>query len=159
MQFITAATLFAAAALAAPTPQTSDCPNPAHCGTPPDPSTYENVDITDYTLRKNDSGIQSISFKLSGQNGTDVPCSVSAFSGFPSPTVTCGSPAPDTGYRFIAIEPKAEGDSDIAVYHQTAPFAGKWAEGSVPTYCRAGGQTADDFICTQVGAYTIVLHQ
>ncbi|OAL06134.1 hypothetical protein IQ06DRAFT_301178 [Phaeosphaeriaceae sp. SRC1lsM3a] len=159
MQFLTIASLFAAAAIAAPAPQTSDCPNPAHCGTPSDPSKYENVDITDYTLRKNDSGIQSISFKLSGQNATDILCEVSPFTGFPSKTVTCGSTDPDSGYRFIAIEPKGEGDADIAVYHQTAPFAGKWAEGSVPAYCHAGGLSPDDFICTQVNAYTIVLHQ
>ncbi|KAH7405889.1 hypothetical protein DE146DRAFT_753879 [Phaeosphaeria sp. MPI-PUGE-AT-0046c] len=159
MQFFTVASVFAAAALAAPVAQTPDCPNPAHCVGPPDSSTYENVDITDYTLRKNDSGIQSISFKLSGDDAKDVLCEIDAFTGFPSKMVTCGNPAPDTGYRVIAIEPKDGADADIAVYHQTAPAAGLWAEGSVPTYCHAGGLSPDDFICSQVSKYTIVLHQ
>lgn len=60
MQFIAVASLFAAALAApAPAPQTTDCPNPAHCGTAPDPAKYENIDISDYYLRKN-NGIQSV---------------------------------------------------------------------------------------------------
>ena len=60
MRFFTAASVLFAAAIAAPTPapQTSDCPNPAHCGEPADPSKYENVNISDYYLRKN-NGIQA----------------------------------------------------------------------------------------------------
>ena len=76
MQFFTVASALFAAALAAPAPQTSDCPNPAHCGgSPPDPSTYENIDISDFYVRKN-NGIQNAGFKLTGKNATDLECSI-----------------------------------------------------------------------------------
>ncbi|KAL6712659.1 hypothetical protein ACN47E_000536 [Coniothyrium glycines] len=155
MQFLTIASLFAAAALAAPMPQTPDCPNPAHCGTaPPDPSTYENIDISDYILRKN-NGIQSISFKLSsGATTTDISCSISAVPSIPSDVVTCGTSA----YRFgVVANPNGGSEPGIAIYHQTSPFAGKWGTGAVATYCRAGGAGPDDFVCQQKNPTTIVI--
>jgi hypothetical protein len=95
MQFLTIASLFAAA-LAAPTPQTTDCPNPAHCGGPPDPAHYENVDITDWSLRKNNGTIQSVYFKLSGENATDLVCETGVIPSLPAPVVNCG----DSDYRY-----------------------------------------------------------
>ncbi|KAF2032185.1 hypothetical protein EK21DRAFT_99078 [Setomelanomma holmii] len=149
----TVASFLAATALAAPAPQTTDCPNPAHCGgSAPDPATYENIDISDYFLRKND-GIQSVSFKLSGNNHTDLSCSIGATT-LPSNVTTCG----DSDYRFGLIEPLTNGsDVSFRIYHQTAPFAGKWGTGSVPTYCHAGGNGPDDFVCQQVSAVTVVI--
>jgi hypothetical protein len=115
MQFFAVASLFAAA-LAAPAPQTSDCPNPAHCGTPSTAHT-ENVDVKDFFLRKDGDSITSVDFKLSGDNATDVSCAIGA-TGLPSKTITCGEP--DSGYRFILIEPKDPSrDADLALYHQT----------------------------------------
>jgi hypothetical protein len=115
MQFLAVASLFAAA-LAAPAPQTSDCPNPAHCGTPDNTST-ENVDITDFFLRKDGNSITSVDFKLSGNNATNISCAIGA-TGLPSKTITCGEP--DGAYSFILIEPKGPSrDADLAVYHQT----------------------------------------
>lgn len=120
MRFSTAASiLFAGAAFAAPTPapQTTDCPNPAHCPAPVDPNKYENIDITDYSLRKN-NGIQNVSFTLKGETGEDVQCSIGKTDSLPSPVVTCG----DSPYRFGLIEPTdgATGDAGLAIYHQTS---------------------------------------
>ncbi|KAJ4351629.1 uncharacterized protein N0V89_006972 [Didymosphaeria variabile] len=154
MQFLTAATLFAAAAFAAPAPQTTDCPNPAHCGgSAPDPSTYENIDISDFYLRKN-PGIQNAGFTLSGNNGT-VKCEIGAVESLPSEVQICG----DSKYRFGLIEATSEGaEVGLRVYHETSQFAGKTGEGDVPTYCHAGGNGADDFVCQQVNALTIVIN-
>ncbi|KAH7078934.1 hypothetical protein BKA63DRAFT_488630 [Paraphoma chrysanthemicola] len=152
MQFIAAASLFAAV-LAAPTPQTTDCPNPAHCGPAPDPATYENIDIADYYLRKN-NGIQAVGFTLSGDSAKNVSCSIGA-STVPSEVVTCGT----SDYRFGLIEPEAGSFSDVglAIYHETSPFAGKSGNVTVPTYCRAGGNGPDDFVCSQTSFVTVVI--
>ncbi|KAH7402473.1 hypothetical protein BKA66DRAFT_448833 [Pyrenochaeta sp. MPI-SDFR-AT-0127] len=153
MQFITVASALFAVALAAPTAQTTDCPNPAHCGEPADPASYENIDITDYYVRKNE-GIQNVSFKLSGNNATGISCEIGAVPTIPSEVVTCG----ESDYRFGVVEdPNGGSEAGIAVYHQTSPFAGKWGQGSVPTYCRAGGNGPNDFVCNQVSEVTIVI--
>lgn len=118
MQFLTVASALFAAALAAPMAQTTDCPNPAHCGEAPDPSTYENIDITDYNLRKND-GIQGVFFKLSGNNTTDISCEIGAVPTIPSEVVTCG----ESDYRFgVVADPNGGSEPGIAVYHQTSPL-------------------------------------
>nr|WPZ50800.1 Alt a 1 domain-containing protein [Alternaria solani]WPZ50801.1 Alt a 1 domain-containing protein [Alternaria solani]WPZ50802.1 Alt a 1 domain-containing protein [Alternaria solani]WPZ50803.1 Alt a 1 domain-containing protein [Alternaria solani]WPZ50804.1 Alt a 1 domain-containing protein [Alternaria solani] len=154
MQFFTLAALFGAAAMAAPAPQTPECPNPAHCGGPPDPSTYENIDISDYTLRKNNGTIQSVSFKLSGNNATDLECSGGPYPVLGGEVDTCG----DSKYRF-AMTP-AENGTDafgIRIYHELGLAWGFWGEGVVPSYCRAGGNGINDFICQQVSEYTLVI--
>ena len=165
MQFLTAATLFAASAFAAPAPQTTDCPNPAHCGgnVPKDPSTYENVDIENFSLRKN-PGITNASFKLSSTNGT-AECEIGAVEKLPSEVVSCG----DSAYRFGLFEADdaSQGGIGLRLYKQTSQFFGMVGEGrlsfsgiqqrnanisigSVPTYCRAGGNGPDDFVCDTV---------
>ncbi|KAF2451794.1 hypothetical protein P171DRAFT_426247 [Karstenula rhodostoma CBS 690.94] len=151
MQFLTAATLFAAA-LAAPAPQTSDCPNPAHCGGgSPDPST-DNVDITNFYLRKNPS-IQNAGFTLSGNNGT-VKCEIGAVESLPSTVVVCG----DSKYRFGLIEATTAGaEVGVRLYRETGTAVGITGEGDVPSYCRAGGNGPDDFVCQQTGELTIVI--
>ena len=123
MHFLLAATsLLFTTALAAPTAVTApsptpSCVNPAHCGNaPPDPSTYDNVNISDYYLRKNTSGVQSVSFTLNGPNATDLKCSRGATPDVPSGAVTCG----DSKYSFGVI--KSETDSSgygLAVYRET----------------------------------------
>lgn len=152
MQFLTIASLFAAAVVAAPAPQTADCPNPAHCSSPPNPAHYENVDISGLTIRKNDNGIQNASFKLSGQDGTDIPCEIGAVPSLPSEVVTCGT----SDYRFGLTKGKST-EFGLAIYHETGASAGKYAIGDAPTYCRAGGDGPDDFVCQQTGALTIVI--
>ena len=153
MKFLSVAPMLFAAALAAPTPQTSDCPNPAHCGPAPDPNKYENIDISDYTLRKND-GIQSVSFTLKGETGEEIACTIGKVDSLPSPVTTCG----DSDYRFGLTKPTDDfSDAGLAIYHQTSQFYGRWGTGSVPTYCHAGGNGINDFVCQQVNAVTIVI--
>jgi hypothetical protein len=113
MQFFALAALFGAAAMAAPAPQTPDCPNPAHCVGPPDPSTYENINFKDYFLRKTNGTITSVSFKLSGNNATDLECSGGPFPTLPGPVLTCG----DSKYRF-GMTKDINGDFPIAIYHE-----------------------------------------
>ncbi|KAF1972432.1 hypothetical protein BU23DRAFT_508150 [Bimuria novae-zelandiae CBS 107.79] len=150
MQFLTAATLFGLA-LAAPAPQTTDCPNPAHCGTAPDPSTYENVDISDFYLRKN-PGIVSASFTLSGADG-NVTCSIGAVESLPSEVQVCG----ESKYRFGLIEGEGEGQVGVRLYKELGTAFGWTGEGLVPTYCHAGGNGPEDFVCSQVVPVTIVI--
>jgi hypothetical protein len=154
MQFFTVASALFAAALAAPAPQTTGCPNPAHCGgSAPDPSSYENINISDFYLRKND-GIQNAGFKLSGNNVTDISCEIGAVPSLPSEVVTCGT----SDYRFGLVKGQ-ESDYGLAIYHQTSPFAGKYSTGDVPTYCHAGGNGPNDFVCSQaVDELTIVIN-
>ncbi|KAL1611584.1 hypothetical protein SLS59_000303 [Nothophoma quercina] len=152
MQYFTVAAALLGAAFAAPAPQTTGCPNPAHCGgSAPDPSKYENINISEFYLRKND-GIQNAGFKLSGNNVTDISCEIGAVPSLPSEVVTCGN----STYRFGLIEGQ-ESDYGLALYHQTSPFAGKYSTGDVPTYCHAGGNGPDDYVCSQVNALTIVI--
>ncbi|KAF9699084.1 hypothetical protein EKO04_003090 [Ascochyta lentis] len=151
MQFFTVASALFAAALAAPAPQTTGCPNPAHCGPASDPSQYENIDISEFYLRKN-NGIQNAGFKLTGNNVTDIACEIGVVPTLPSEIITCGN----SSYRFGLTQGK-ESDYGLAIYHQTAPFAGKMAIGDVPTYCHAGGDGPDDFVCSQANALTIVI--
>ncbi|KAJ8110291.1 hypothetical protein OPT61_g6833 [Boeremia exigua] len=152
MRFTIAVSALFAAVLAAPAPQTSDCPNPAHCGSAPDPSTYENVDITGLYIRKN-NGIQNAGFKLTGDNATDLACEIGPVAELPSEVVTCG----DSKYRFGLTKGESS-EFGLAVYHETGLASGKYLIGDVPTYCRAGGNGPDDFVCNQVGDYlTFVL--
>lgn len=115
MQFFAAASLFAAAALAAPAPQTTDCPNPAHCGTPI--TNYENIDISDFFVRKDDRGIQSVDFKLSGKNATNLVCSIGA-TGLPSEQTQCTTF--DNPYSFkLYTGLSLDGQVELTIFHQT----------------------------------------
>ncbi|OJD31756.1 major allergen alt [Diplodia corticola] len=143
MRFTLATALFGAAATvaAAPTPQSTGAP---------DPATYENIDIADLTVRKND-GIQSVSFKLSGRDAADLGCSASD-PGLPSAVITCG----ESKYRF-ALYAGAESEFALRVYHELGTAVGFYGEGDVPTNCRAGGNGPDDYVCSQVTPTTIVI--
>ncbi|EOD43152.1 putative major allergen alt [Neofusicoccum parvum UCRNP2] len=139
---IAAATaVFGAIAAAAPAPQSTGAP---------DPNTYENIDISDFTVRKND-GIQAVFFKLSGKNATDLDCSASN-PGFPSDVITCG----ETKYRF-ALYPGSTTEFGLRLYHELGLAVGFYGEGDIPTYCHAGGNGPDDFVCSQVNPTTIVI--
>ncbi|KAI4956016.1 hypothetical protein J4E91_000226 [Alternaria rosae] len=152
MQFFTLAALFGAAAMAAPAPQTSDCPNPAHCQGPPDVNSYENVNFKDYSIRKNNGTLQSVSFKIDARNATDLECVGGPYPTFPAPIVNCG----ESKYRFAMTE-DINGDYPVTLYHELGPGFGFWGKGVVPTYCHAGGNGPNDFICSQVSQYTMVI--
>jgi hypothetical protein len=119
MQFFITASIFAAAALAAPAPVPQDDA----------PARTENVEITDFTLRKNiETGdISNVNFKLSGDDATSLSCAFSDPT-LPSETVTCG--APDSNYRVILVKPtEANYDVDLSIYHQTGQASGLWTSG------------------------------
>jgi hypothetical protein len=147
MQYLTLASLFAAA-LAAPAPQTA-------------PTVTENIDITDFYLRKHNGTIDSVNFKLEGDEWGTLSCSIGEVTSFPSKTIACGGEE-NHKYSFILIAPKdpSTGDADLAIYHQTGQASGLWAEvPSPPTYCHAGGNGVNDFICAQIPTvYTIAIH-
>jgi hypothetical protein len=107
MQFFTLAALFGAAAMATPAPQ---IPSPPARG----PS--EKVDLTDYTLRKNNGTIQTVSFNLSGKNATDIQCSGGPYPTLPAPVETCGN----SKYRFGLYKPDngTVNSFGIRLYHE-----------------------------------------
>lgn len=107
-------TLFAAAAAALPASRAEIARD----------YSYENVDISDFTVRKDqapgtkvkDAKISSVSFKLSGKDAKDLLCEAR------NPTtevVTCG----DSDYRFALTHgtPIDEFEFALSLYHQTAP--------------------------------------
>jgi hypothetical protein len=112
----------------------------------------ENIDITDFFVRKTGDKIVAFDFKLSGNDAKDLVCKTGAIASLPSDTITCG----DSNYRFVLTKGK-ETEFALSIYHQTGIASGLYASGTVPTHCRAGGAGPDDFICGQVGAVTIVI--
>ncbi|KAI9901062.1 hypothetical protein N3K66_002879 [Trichothecium roseum] len=116
----------------------------------------ENVDISDLTVRKTSgepTTIQSVSFKLKGDDADGLACEASN-PAFPSEVITCG----ESKYRFVisAGEPADESEFGLRVYHELGTAVGSTGFGNVPTYCRAGGAGPNDFVCQQTGAATIV---
>jgi hypothetical protein len=149
MQFITVASLFAAAALAAPAAIPQDVP-----------AYVETVTVTKFFLRKNtETGtIDSVDFKLSGDDATDISCAISAPT-LPSETITCGDNSP---YRFILTKSTdATREVELSIYHQTGQASGIWNAAPAPAlYCHAGGNGAGDFVCQQIEEkVTYELHQ
>jgi hypothetical protein len=148
MQFITVASLFAAAALAAP------------AAIPQDTPTYvETVTVTKFFLRKNtETGtIDSVDFKLSGDDATNISCAISAPT-LPSETTNCG----DSDYRFVLTKSTdATSEVELWIYHQTGQASGLWNVAPAPAlYCHAGGDGAGDFVCQQIEEkVTYGLHQ
>ncbi|KAF1942181.1 hypothetical protein EJ02DRAFT_324048, partial [Clathrospora elynae] len=147
------ASLFAAAAIAAPTVLPAGCTNPAHCGAPLDPSKYENIDISDFNLRRDGKTVNTVDFKLSGNDAKNISCSTSN-PAIPSAVITCGT----SKYRFsLTTGPNHISEYGLVIYHETGVSAGKMGAGDVPTYCRAGGDGLNDQICQQVTFDTIVI--
>ncbi|KAJ0325739.1 hypothetical protein COL5a_007247 [Colletotrichum fioriniae] len=93
--------LFGVAALAAPAPQETEEPRP-----------YENIDIADLSVRKQQNGtVTNVSFLLSGNNATDLACQ--GTTGVPSDVITCG----ESKYRFT-IRPGKETEFALRIYHE-----------------------------------------
>ncbi|WYZ39561.1 hypothetical protein EsH8_III_001475 [Colletotrichum jinshuiense] len=134
----TVATLLGASAIAAPAPQESDAPRPS-----------ENIDIADLSVRKHENGtVTNVSFTLSGNNATDLPCQ--GATGIPSDVITCS----ESSYSFT-IRAGSETEFSLRIYHALGLAFGYWGEGDVPTYCHAGG--LGDLLCNQVYPTTIVI--
>ncbi|KAK0384011.1 hypothetical protein NLU13_8100 [Sarocladium strictum] len=118
----------------------------------------ENIDIADFTVRKTqaagseDKTIESVSFKLSGDDAKDLLCSASE-PGLPSKVLTCG----ESKYRFVLQDGTDGYEFGLTIYHELGPAVGFWGEGVVPTYCHAGGNGVNDFVCSETGPTTIVI--
>lgn len=86
----------------------------------PVPGSYENIDISDFSVRKTSgepTTIQSVYFKINGTDATDLVCSVSD-PAYPSKVITCG----ESKYRFAiapaAVEPY---EFELSLYHELGP--------------------------------------
>ena len=100
---ITAATALFTLALAAPAPQ-ADGSNP---------NSYENVDVTDFSVYKSPTGIESVSLTLNGNNATDLLCSHSGNVTLPTEVFLCG----DSKYRF-ALRAGEATEFGVQIYHE-----------------------------------------
>lgn len=85
----------------------------------PDPNTYENIDIADFTVRKDvgkeqADSVSVVYFKINGTDATDLVCEASS-PAFPSEVVTCG----ESKYRF-ALYPAEDEPYEFALrlYHE-----------------------------------------
>ncbi|RYP22755.1 hypothetical protein DL767_008982 [Monosporascus sp. MG133] len=118
---------------------------------PPDPNSYENIDISDLSVWKDESGkVTGASFGLTGEDATDLSCEVQNLESFPTGVITCG----DSMYRF-ALDKGESTEFALHLYHDLGGFAGFYGRGDVFTYCHAGG--LNRVICTQQYPTTIVI--
>lgn len=120
-------------------------------GTAPDPSTYENVDITDFSVREeyaNSTTVQSIESVYFVLNG-NTTCQAND-PGLDGTVFTCG----ETSYRFGLIN-GTESDFALRIYKATSAFVGWYGVGDVPTYCHTGGGSVQQ--CNQIVETTIVI--
>ncbi|KFA68996.1 hypothetical protein S40285_08702 [Stachybotrys chlorohalonatus IBT 40285] len=123
-------------------------------------ATTENIDIEDMYIRKyshsnGTTSVSAVGFTLSGDENTDLDCQqMNPDFPIPSTVQTCG----DSKYRF-SLHPgqSNEYEFSLRIYHELGPAVGRWAQGNVPTYCRAGGNGPGDFLCSQVSPTTIVI--
>ncbi|KAI0007341.1 hypothetical protein F4779DRAFT_515624 [Xylariaceae sp. FL0662B] len=145
MRFIAATAIFfflGTTALAAPTPQDDDPQS-------------EDVSITDFYAHKAGANgttagtVDSVSFKLSGENATDLSCSAST--GIPSDVITCS----ETVYRFALYPGNSTANFVLRIYHELGVAVGFYGAGDIPTYCHSGG--LDTMVCSQVKT-PIVIH-
>ncbi|RYO82382.1 hypothetical protein DL766_004738 [Monosporascus sp. MC13-8B] len=124
---------------------------PQRGGSPPDPNSYENIDISDLYVWKDQTGkVTSAYFGLTGKDATNLSCEVQNPEKLPTDVITCG----DSMYRF-ALD---KGDSDefaLRIYHELGSGAGFYGRGDVFTYCHSGGQNR--IICAQQNPTTIVI--
>ncbi|KAL7622571.1 hypothetical protein AAE478_008078 [Parahypoxylon ruwenzoriense] len=115
----------------------------------------EDVTITDFSVHKAGANgasagtVDGVSFKLSGDDATNLSCSASAdqvTNGLPTGVITCG----DSKYRFDLLEGPDASTFTMRVYHELGTAVGFYGEGNVPTYCHSGG--LDNVVCSQVNS-------
>ncbi|KAH7310659.1 hypothetical protein B0I35DRAFT_412139 [Stachybotrys elegans] len=120
----------------------------------------ENIDVADLFIRKyshsnGTTTVSAVGFKLTGDENSDLDC-FQENPVFPAPNsvAICG----DSKYRF-SLHPgeSEEYEFSLRIYHELGTAFGRWGQGNVPTYCRAGGLGGGDFVCTQVNPTTIVI--
>jgi hypothetical protein len=63
----------------------------------------------------------------------------------------------DSKYRFGLIEGNEVPEVGVRLYKELGTAVGFTGEGPIPTYCHAGGDGPQDFVCSQVAFVTIVV--
>lgn len=107
---------FTLATIAALVGATSAAPAAQTSGGPPDPNTYENIDISDFSLRKTLEGnVTTVSFNLSGDDADNLLCQAEN-PAIPSEVITCG----DSKYRFV-IDKAEDSNWALTIYHELGP--------------------------------------
>ncbi|KAG6031508.1 hypothetical protein E4U41_007542 [Claviceps citrina] len=127
----------------------------------PNATVYENINISDFYVRKTTDGPQShnypviemVSFRLSGDNATDIVCEGNKPE-YPNPksVFSCAN-----SYYSFSLHPgvSAGYEFSLQIYHALGAAFGLQGRGNVPTACHAGGNGANDFVCSQLNALTI----
>ncbi|KAB2569337.1 putative major allergen alt protein [Lasiodiplodia theobromae] len=110
-------------------------------------ATTETVTVKDLSIRDNE-GIQSASFKLAEAN---VECSDDGTELKGDGVAACG----ETKYRFGLTG--ANSQYKLTVYKELGTAFGIMGTVDVQPYCHAGGNGANDFVCTQVSDITVTL--
>ncbi|KAJ3545515.1 hypothetical protein NM208_g1371 [Fusarium decemcellulare] len=118
----------------------------------------ETVSINGLTVHKtvaSGTTIQSVSFRLSGDAATDLPCEVDNPQFPPTKLSACaGSP-----YSFGLFPVNAD-DSEFRLGIRRE-VGGEFVElvgaGNVPVACSAGDEGSSDYVCNQTGTTTIFI--
>jgi hypothetical protein len=86
---------------AAPSSTGLPCPNPAHCGTPTDPNSYEVLDIENYEIAVVNGSLAYASFDIFPLNQTEpISCTTANIQDtFTNVTIDCGEKH-DSSYKF-----------------------------------------------------------
>ncbi|KAK7757156.1 hypothetical protein SLS62_000705 [Diatrype stigma] len=112
----------------------------------------EDVRIASFSVSKGetDGALQNASFKLSGNEATDLDCSADlAGKTLPTEDFTCGT----STYRF-ALDKGDSTDFALVINHESAEGRLQ-GRGDAVTYCHAGG--AANLLCTQQNDITITV--
>ncbi|KAK8159303.1 hypothetical protein IWX90DRAFT_488786 [Phyllosticta citrichinensis] len=109
-------------------------------------ASIETATVTDLSIRDN-NGIQSASFTLQG-----VKCSVSSGAEIADgKEVKCGT----SQYQFGLSG--SNSDYTLSVSKDLGTGAGITGTTKAAVYCHAGGNGANDFVCSQTGQITVTL--
>ncbi|KAI1485879.1 hypothetical protein F5X96DRAFT_682464 [Biscogniauxia mediterranea] len=93
----------------------------------------ETVNITKFTVHKDNGAVDSYSFHLSGDEAADATCSASG--AIPSDTITCG----ETKYRFQVSAGVDDSTFNLKIFHELSTAAGSSGVAAITTNCRSGG--------------------
>ncbi|KAK0658794.1 hypothetical protein DIS24_g4510 [Lasiodiplodia hormozganensis] len=113
-----------------------------------------SVSIENLSVRKN-NGIQAASFDITPAG---AKCSQTDPASLTYPRMTeCEGSA--YNYYFQIQEGTESGKWDLTITREVGMNSVVNGTVSVPTYCHAGGNGQNDFVCSQVGNATTVLNQ
>ncbi|KAF4306108.1 putative hypersensitive response-inducing protein elicitor [Botryosphaeria dothidea] len=109
------------------------------------------VKVTDLSIRDNE-GLQSVSFKVEGTDCTSTDPTTLAGNG----ANACGDGNPPV-YTF-SVEKNDASDYQLWLHKNVdGDVRGLNGGAKAPVYCHAGGNGANDFVCTQVSDLSVEL--